>query len=333
MRKIIIFEYLTSQSQEKQSFQKRIFKEGLKMSNEISLNIIKSSAKNKVLILRSKYLIEDKILRKKSIKLLKISTKNTWSDLLKKQNKQNTSILLIAPEIDNIYYVIAKKIAKMGFRLLNSDLNSIRIFSSKKLTYEYLLNKKIKCINTQTSVHQIKNKKRSYVIKPEKSAGSENVLIAKTFEDLKNLESIIKKKYVIQIYDKNLVGSIIIICKNGKSNLISCNKHIIEVKNKKIKQIGTIIGGLEKFRSQLDIISKSISQSFHGLFGYVGIDLILTPKSYKVIEINTRFTSSVLGLRNAYGKEIIDYISDFYIKDIFEEDKQIKLLKKVKIIF
>ena len=101
--------------------------------------------------------------------------------------------------------------------------------------------------------------------------------------------------------------------------IICCNEQLLEFKNNKIYQFGLIIGGLESYRKQIYELGKEICNYFPNLFGYIGVDIVKEKNNWKVIEINPRFTSSYVGLEQAYGKEVINLISEFYINKKFNK--------------
>ena len=80
-----------------------------------------------------------------------------------------------------------------------------------------------------------------YISKPIFGAGSENIKI--TSSDTKKNGGIIFQKY-----HNGEAGSFIMLCKKKGMLLLSCNKHILDIKKKTISQTGTIIGGLEQHR-------------------------------------------------------------------------------------
>ena len=52
--------------------------------------------------------------------------------------------------------------------------------------------------------------------------------------------------------------------------------------------------------------------------------IVIIKNSLHVIEINARFTSSLLGLQEAYGDSVTKKISDLYLTKVFDK-KKIKL--------
>jgi predicted ATP-grasp superfamily ATP-dependent carboligase len=122
------------------------------------------------------------------------------------------------------------------------------------------------------------------------------------------------------------------ICKGKSAQVLSCSEQITDIKNKKIFQRGLIVGGLEKYREDFQKISKKIISKFSGLFGFIGVDVIKIENVWHILEINARFTSSLLGIENAYGIEAIKKITNLYLNKKVDK-KKIKLKKTTKVYF
>ena len=65
---------------------------------------------------------------------------------------------------------------------------------------------------------------------------------------------------------------------------------------------------------------------FSGLFGFVGVDIIKIENIWHILEINTRFTSSILGIEKSYGYEAIKKITNLYLNKKIDK-KRVKLKK------
>ena len=122
------------------------------------------------------------------------------------------------------------------------------------------------------------------------------------------------------------------LCKKKGMLLLSCNKHILDIKKKTISQTGTIIGGLEQHRKIINNLAIKLKRCFPGLFGYIGVDILMIKGRWKILEVNTRFTSSFVGLEKAYGYSALRKITNLYLNE--KIDKKIdKLLKQKRIKF
>ena len=325
MNHLIIFEYLTAHPQKKLYQNKDNLMEGIRMIDKISLDFKKSNQIKKISVIRHSSL---NFTKNKSINYFLTSKNNNWIDILKKLDQKYAKVLIIAPESNNIFSKTLKKILSLGFQTLNSELKEIRRFSSKVKTFTSLKKIRLPCVETFTSIREIKYFKSKFIVKPIFSAGSENIFIVKSFKDLKLIAPKITFPFVIQYFKPTLSGSFAMICKNKKANLISCNEHILKYKSKSLKQIGSNIGKFEKYRNDFEIIAKSLATNFSGLYGYIGVDVILEDKVWKVVDVNARFTSSYLGIKKKYGIEIKNKIIDFYCKNKLDKSMMIKTNNK-----
>lgn len=321
MKNIVIIEYLTSLNK-KNSFSKQIFAEAINMIKCLSKNF---KEKNNFFFIRNKsYSSFDR----PGVKYLDTDSTLSWKKIIKKFDPRNTLILIIAPESNNSYFTMAKFLLENKFEILNSDLDLIRIFSSKKFTFQFLKKKKIPCID---GIQNLSSAKK-IIIKPDFGAGSERIIFGKASNKVFKESQEIFENYVIQEYLPGLVGSVNLLCETGKNNLLSCNKHIIVKKNESIKQIGSIIGGLERHRKELKALCNKLTKKFIKLFGFIGLDVIFVNNQWKILEVNSRITSTYCGLEHAYGKEMQKFITSFYLKKKLT-NKNFRLIKEYKLLF
>lgn len=321
MKNIIIIEYLTSLNK-KSNFSKQIFAEAINIISCLSENF---KSKNKILFIRNKIYSR---FDKPGVKYLETDSTLCWKKIIKKFDPRNTLILLIAPESGNSYFTMARYLLEKKFEILNSDLDLIKTFSSKKFTFQFLKKNKIPCIDIIKGI----NSTRKIIIKPDFGTGSEKIMFRKAGDKIFKGSHGSFDNCVIQEYLPGLVGSVNLLCQAGKNNLLSCNRHITSKSNKSIKQIGSIIGGLEKHRKELKALCNKLTKKFVKLFGFIGIDVIFDNNQWKILEVNSRITSTYCGLERAYGKEIQMFITSFYLKKKFT-NKTFGLIKEYKLLF
>tara|TARA_B100000575_G_C23070196_1_gene616379 strand:+ start:391 stop:1365 length:975 start_codon:yes stop_codon:yes gene_type:complete len=319
MNELLIVEFFTSQSSIDYTKEKEIFKEALKLVDKICLDFSENPQIRKLHVIRNTNL--------QKIKLKKIKYYNTSKrknlDFFLKTFPKDIPTLLLAPESGKIsidLYINLKK----KLNLQHSKLNSIRTLSSKLKTSKKLASLNIPAVECK-DFREID--KIPFISKPIFGAGSEmiNILKKKNFE--------VNKGFVYQEYYKGGKASFSMLCFKGKCKLISCNSQILSIDNNQIHQIGSIVGGMEKHRKVFKELANKVSENFKGLYGLIGVDVVKNKKEWRIIEINTRFTSSFIGLKSAYGENVINLISNFYIGKKTNLDIEIKLIKQVKVFF
>ena len=318
MKKLILLEYFTSQSSILKSRDKEIFSEALNLADSIIRNFIKSRDIERIYVIRNKNL---KTIKSKKVKTYFTNPRTSYTDILKKFKKKS-EVIIIAPETNNLSSKIYSHVSQ-NHEVLGPNISSLNIFSSKTKMLMKLRRLNLPIVeNYKLNL----NYKGKIIYKPDTSAGSENTFVT----NKNNFEK--KKGYLIQKFYNGKKGSFLMLCKNGKSKVICCNEQLLNLKKEKIQQVGCIMGGLEKYRNEIKILANKISKNFKGLFGIVGVDIVMENKKWLIIEINPRFTSAYSGLNKSYSSLTIKDITDFYVHKKLN-DTQPRFLKKYEYYF
>ena len=318
MKKLILLEYFTSQSSILKSKDKEIFREALNLSDSIIRNFIKSRDIEKIYVIRNKNL---KTIESKKVKTYFTNPETSYTDILKRFKKKS-EVIIIAPETNNLSSKIYSHVSQ-NHKVLGSNISSLNTFSSKTKMLMKLRRLNLPIVeNYKLNL----NYKGKIIFKPDTSAGSENTFVT----NKNNYEK--KKGYLVQKFYNGKKGSFLMLCKNGKSKVICCNEQLLNLKKEKIQQVGCIMGGLEKYRNEIKILANKISKNFKGLFGIVGVDIVMENKKWLIIEINPRFTSAYSGLNKSYSSLTIKDITDFYVHKKLN-DTQPRFLKKYEYYF
>ena len=318
MRKLILLEYFTSQSSILKNRNKEIFREALNLANSIIRNFIKSRDIEKIYVIRNKNL---KTIESEKVKTYFTNPEISYTDILK-TFKKKSEVIIIAPETNNLSSEIYSHVSR-NHVVLGPNISSLNTFSSKTKMLIKLGRLNLPIVeNYKLNL----NYKGKIIFKPDSSAGSENTLVT----NKNNYEK--KKGYLVQKFYNGKKGSFLMLCKNGKSKVICCNEQLLNLKKEKIQQVGCIMGGLEKYRNEIKILANKISKNFKGLFGIVGVDIVIENKKWLIIEINPRFTSAYSGLNKSYSSLTIKDITDFYVHKKLN-DTQPRFLKKYEYYF
>ena len=318
MKKLILLEHFTSQSSILKSKDKEIFREALNLADSIIRNFMKSRDIEKIYVIRNKNL---KTIKSKKVKTYFTDPETSYTDILKRFKKKS-EVIIIAPETNflssKIYFHVSQ-----NHKVLGPNISSLNTFSSKT---KMLMRLKRLDLPIVENYKLNLNYNGKIIFKPDTGAGSENTFVT----NKNNYEN--KKGYLVQKFYNGKKGSFLMLCKNGKSKVICCNEQLLNLKKEKIQQVGCIMGGLEKYRNEIEILANKISKNFKGLFGIVGVDVVMENKKWLIIEINPRFTSAYSGLNKSYSSLTIKDITDFYVhKKLY--DTQPRFLKKNEYYF
>ena len=220
--------------------------------------------------------------------------------------------LIIAPEDDFLLLNLTKKIEKQNLKNLGSSSKAIRVTSDKWELYKKIKRK----VNVPKTSKKPLNDK--FIVKPRTSCGGEGIKLVKT--------SKIDKKHIAQEYIKGRNVSLSYIVGEDVS-LLSVNEQII----KDFRYSGAIVP-LEiepKLLKEVNDECIKAIDCIKGLFGYVGVDVILGEIPY-IIEINARLTTPSILFKDAYGINLAKIIYDNYYSRVDVSQEKRGCFKLVK---
>lgn len=258
-----------------------------------------------------------------------------------------TKAIFIAAENNNNLYTISKILEENNVKTYTSSSEACFKSSDKSVTYEELAG-----IVPQPRTFRFKIDPKGYwkraidnlyekwqaedpltplklIIKPLVGVDCEDIVVIEHIEDLTlDLDKIFVpgSRVVVQEFIEGIDVSVSLISDGKKAIPISLNRQFVELKNDK----GTYIGGKlpyeSKFKDEAYEIAVKAVESIEGLRGFVGVDLLINSDekdvySVYLLEINSRFTTPYVGLREIaninIGKTIIDVIDgEMNIDDI-----------------
>ncbi len=246
--------------------------------------------------------------------------------------------IFISAENNNNLYNITKILEDNNIKIYNSSAEACLKSSDKSASYEELYS-----IVPQPRTFRFKIDPKGYwkraienlhekwqaedpltplkiIIKPLMGVDCEDIVVIENIEDLTlDLDRIFKpgSRVIVQEFIDGIDISVSLISDGKKAIPISLNKQFIELKNDK----GTYIGGKLPYETPykdeaFEIATKAV-EAMDGLKGFVGVDLIINNDekdvySVYLLEINSRFTTPYVGLKQIsslnIGKSIIDLI-------------------------
>ena len=175
-----------------------------------------------------------------------------------------------------------------------------------------------------------KVKKNKLIAKPRFGVDCDDLKVISSKLDIDELENIYPtgSRFIVQEYIPGDVCSVSLLCDGKEALLISLNKQIVEIDENGGEYLGGYVPYDHPLKDKAFELAKRACEFIPGLKGFVGVDLILADDVY-LIEINSRFTTSYVGLQKVsninIGQTIIDLIdkkiSIGYIGEIEFSDK------------
>ena len=240
------------------------------------------------------------------------------------------AVLIIAPESEDILFNLTLMAEQSDCYLLGSSSDSVKISSSKLDTADLLYKNNISCIETSAleniTVHESQD---GWVIKPDDGVGAEECYFCADRGEVDKLKtSINTENFVIQEYVPGVPASLSMICYQGKAQLLACNKQIFSFNSDSptAKGVlkGLVVNGMLEKWDLFNTVAQNIARADTGLWGYIGVDLIVTETGAIVVEINPRLTTSYVGLKRSLSLNPAELILSIWqngaIPEVNEKD-------------
>ncbi|HBH10739.1 MAG TPA: hypothetical protein DDX15_04425, partial [Gammaproteobacteria bacterium] len=223
---------------------------------------------------------------------------------------------LIAPESENSLYNLTDLFIKNASLFIGSDLNAVKIASSKLMTCNILKNVNISTPDTKIVDDTIPDSKTGWIIKPNDGVGAEscNYIINKT-ELREKIGSYKNNNYIIQPYIDGEHMSMSLFIYNEKIQLLSCNKQEIILKKNSIRLKGIYVNEFLTYADEMRELAENIISVISGFSGYIGIDLVRKNNKFYVIDINPRFTTAYAGISASLGINVTEMILNTFLNN------------------
>ncbi|MBQ2652036.1 MAG: ATP-grasp domain-containing protein [Methanobrevibacter sp.] len=255
--------------------------------------------------------------------------------------------IFIAAENNNNLYNITKILEENNVKTYTSTADACLKSSDKSESYEALYN-----IVPQPRTFRFKIDPKGYwkraienlyekwqaedpltklkiIIKPLMGVDCEDIVVIEDIDELTlDLDRIFTpgSRVIVQEFIEGTDVSVSLISDGKTAIPISLNEQFVELKDDK----GTYVGGKlpfeNKYKDEAFEIAKKAVEAIDGLKGFVGVDLIINADekdlySVYLLEINSRFTTPYVGLKEIanfnIGKSIVDLIDgELKIEDI-----------------
>ena len=225
----------------------------------------------------------------------------------------NDATYIIAPETGQTLQLIVELAEQTGKISLNCESKAIKTVADKAALYEDLQKKgfrtpKTLVLNSSDSLAQVKlaiNREFRYpvIIKPVDGVGCGGLSIIKEEAHVKKAIEKVKADsnaphFVVQQFIEGEPASVSLLCNGKKALALSLNRQSITLAE--TNEPSSYDGGCVPFNHPLKQESLSLAEevveSFSGLRGYVGVDLVLAKNGPYVVDVNPRLTTSYVGL-------------------------------------
>ena len=243
--------------------------------------------------------------------------------ILTEASKINDAVYVIAPETGQTLQSLVELVEHSEKASLNCDANAIANVADKAVLYETSKKNGLPTPNTARfnvdgdleEVKQAIRNKFSYpaVFKPVDGVSCGGLSIVKEDSQVPKAISKIRSEsagrhFVVQEFVEGESASVSLICTGRKASAVSLNWQNVKVAAPQASS--SYEGGAVPFDHSLKEaafkVAEKVVESFSGLRGYVGVDLVLAKGKPFVVDVNPRLTTSYVGLNRVAAFNIAE---------------------------
>jgi predicted ATP-grasp superfamily ATP-dependent carboligase len=195
----------------------------------------------------------------------------------------------------------ARETVAAGRTLLGCSPAAVRLTASKRRTARALHRAGIAAVRTFALLDRPRPIPGRWVVKPDDGAGCECTEVVFDWAAAMGRLRAEPGPLVAQPWIEGEPLSLSMICARGAARLLACNRQSVGLRKGRIHLERILVNAVPDHDGRWARLADRIAAAIPSLWGYVGVDLILTPAGPVVLEINPRLTTSYCGLRAALG--------------------------------
>jgi tyramine---L-glutamate ligase len=237
---------------------------------------------------------------------------------------------VVAPESNCILQTIVKSIEDTGLLSLNCQSEAIARAANKATLLEHVKSLGLNVAETLffnkidlAEIKQNVNDKLGFpaVVKPANGAGCGCLSIVRNAQQLPAAIKKIEQEFpttpiLVQKLVEGISASVSIISTGIEAVPVSLNRQNVTLASP--YSISCYNGGEvpldNSLKEEAFAVAKRVVESFKGLKGYIGVDIVITEDKVVVIEVNPRLTTSYVGLRNVLNFNLAQAILESLLK-------------------
>ena len=225
-----------------------------------------------------------------------------WHDAL----SQADAVLIIAPESDGLLADINQRVLNQGKILLGCQAAAVNISTDKYACSQLLslhgLNSPIEYRAHEWDPNSF-SAPDGLIAKPIHGVGCEathyfqTITEAQAWTETQPQHAL--RKTLIQAYETGEVISLTILCGDTDCRVLAINQQHILQQGQQISFSGVTVNGIPNKQFSMNaanVLAKQVHSVIPGLWGLIGIDLILNNRGAVILDINPRLTTAYVGL-------------------------------------
>ena len=223
---------------------------------------------------------------------------------------QADAVLPIAPESDNVLESLCHDVEWARKPLLNSTAGAVAIAADKQRTLDLLGRCGVPVVPSWRADGVSSVDTPILVVKPNKGVGCRGIHL---LTDGRALGEFIDSQsepsqWLVQPYLEGQAASLSLLVDEHCVCLLGCNVQRVAQVDDGFVLLGCVVNGLNESRELLGQLGEQVCRAIPGLWGYVGVDLVMTDRGPVVLEVNPRLTTSYAGIRRSTGWNVAELL-------------------------
>jgi predicted ATP-grasp superfamily ATP-dependent carboligase len=209
----------------------------------------------------------------------------------------------LASESEGLLERLSHDILRANRILLGSAPGAVRVAASKLAMARALADGGVPVAATYSPHAVLPDGHGAWVVKPDDGAGCFNTrLFSDRAAALAWIRAAAVGDYVLQPFVAGKLGSLSLLCCDGVAGVLSCNLERVAMRNNRFHFLGSTVNGLDDHDGALGRLAQQVAAAIPSLWGYVGVDFVLTARGAVVLDVNPRLTAAYAGLHASIGR-------------------------------
>lgn len=205
----------------------------------------------------------------------------------------------IAPETGGILEGLCRDVETAGRPLLTCPSAAVRLAASKLQTANRLAAHGLPVAPTVPLETWRAETNRAVVIKPDDGVGCDRIQIVR--DPAAFVFPADTDNWIVQPLLEAAALSLSALFSAGRARLLSCNRQVMVETADGFALTACQVNAVADADGSWQHLADGIARALPELWGYAGVDLVLTTAGPCILEINPRLTTSYAGLREATG--------------------------------
>lgn len=240
-----------------------------------------------------------------------VSTSNQYIQLWQQCLINADAVFIIAPETGNVLYQLQQQAVKLNEQVLGCQPQAIKICSDKYHCDQHLKSKGHLTAHSCRASEWLSSSfdlLDGYIVKPIDGAGCIDTLYFERRIQLEQYlaqhDNVTLQSSMVQAYVKGETLSLSLLLDNDDALVLSINKQTINRTANTLSFTATTINDRASNHfslAQAKNLARQLQHTISGLWGFVGVDFILSEEGPIIVDINPRLTTSYIGLKQSLG--------------------------------